>query len=141
MTIDHCGKRNGHQKLSYEELEDELDYNYGRKLELKKEVKIMQDKYDDLYEVYMKNTKAAMDRNVENASLKAEIEKKHMENIELQLENEKFIERVDSLEKDNAKLKDMECENRYLGDVVKFKEDNEDKNFNELKESNKNPWA
>ena len=98
----------------------------------------MQKKYDDLCEVFMKNTRAAMDKNVENAYLQAEIKKLKKGNIELQLENKKFIERLDSLEKDNAKLKDMECENRYLGDVVKFKEDNEDKISNELKESNKN---
>ena len=95
----------------------------------------MQEKYDDLYEVYMKNTKAAMDKNVENANLKAEIEKKKIENNELQTEYEKFIERVDSLETDNVKLQDMEPENRYLKDVVKSKEDNETKIFNELKES------
>ena len=141
--MDHreCRKRIGH-------LEDELDYNFGRKEELKEEVKTMQDKYDNVYEVYMKNTKAAMDKNVENAELRAIIEQKEKENIELQLKNKKLEEKVDSLGKEISDLKitcsdlpslrDMESENRYLKDVVKSKENDDDKLFNELKESNKN---
>ena len=87
--MDHreCRKRIGH-------LEDELDYNFGRKEELKKEVKKVQEKYDDVYDVYMKNTKAAMDKNIENAELKAVIEQKEKENNELQLKNKEFKERM-----------------------------------------------
>ena len=54
--MDHreCRIRIGH-------LEDKLDYNFGRKEELKKEFKTIQDMYDNVYEFFMKNTKAAMD--------------------------------------------------------------------------------
>ena len=68
--MDHreCRKRIG-------ELEDDLDYIIGRKEDLNHEVKKLQDKYDNIYKVFMKNTKAAMDMNVENAQLNAGIEK------------------------------------------------------------------
>ena len=96
----------------------------------------------------MKNTKAAMDKNVENAELKAVIEQMGKENIELQLKNEKYKERMDSLEREISELKtasndlqvlqDMESENRHLKDTIEFMKEDEAKIFNDLRETNEN---
>ena len=145
LAMDHNKER-----MRLIELEEDLEYNISRKEELKNEVRKLKDQYDSIYEVYFKNTKAAMDMNVENASLKAAIEKEKKENLKLQLENDKLKGRVESLEKENSKtktasnssstpgLQDIESENSYLKEVIKSKEEDADKIFNELKDSNQN---
>ena len=118
----------GKNRMRLIELEEDLEYNISRKEELKKEVRKLKDQYESTYEVYMKNTKVAMDQNVEIADLKAVIEQKIKENNELHFENNKI--------KDS--LRDMESSNRYYKDVIKSKEEGEDKLLDELKDSNQN---
>ena len=111
--MDHreCRKRIG-------DLEDDLDYNIGRKEDLKKEVKNLQDKYDDIYEVYMKNTKAAMDLNVENAQLKAVNEKISKENSDLTRENKQLKDKIESLDTETSELQCLKSENRGLKETI-----------------------
>ena len=55
MDKNKCTKKNGHKTLSYEELEDECEYNYRRKEELKKEVQRLKDDNDELRDTNFKN--------------------------------------------------------------------------------------
>ena len=138
----------GKNRMRLIELEEDLEYNISRKEELKKEVRKLKDQYESTYEVYMKNTKVAMDQNVEIADLRAVIEQKDKENVKIQLENDSLKDRVKSLEKEIAQsrtagkntpdLQDIESQNKHLKEVIKSKEIYEDKHFIELKDSNKN---
>ena len=121
LAMDHreCRKRIG-------QLEDELDYHFGRKEELKKEVKKIQDKYDDVYDVYMKNTKVAMDMNIENAELKAVIEQLEKENIEL-----KTIGKADHIENAESEIKELKA-------TIESDKHEAEEIFNELRAENKN---
>ena len=92
------------ERMRLIELEDDLEYNISRKEELKKEVMKLKDQYVSIYEVYMKNTKVAMDKNVENAELRTDIEQKEKENVELKLENNSLKDRVKIFEKGNVSV-------------------------------------
>ena len=53
----------------------------------------------------MKNTKVALDKNVENAELRTDIEQKEKENVELQLEHNSLRDRVKILGKEMSQSK------------------------------------
>ena len=132
MDHSECQKRIDH-------LEDELDYNFGRKEELKKEVRKLNDKYDSLHEVHLANAKVAMDGNVENAELKAIIDKLKQENGELCLKKEEFKDNIRSLsqeitdiKKGNRKLDEVQSENRKLKATINYLKDEKLKYVSDL---------
>ena len=65
----------------------------------------------------MKNTKVAMDQNVENAELKAGIEQKQKGSVELQLENDNLKDRVEILEKELFQYKTASNKTPDLQDI------------------------
>ena len=146
--MDQLRKRLGHSNITYEELEDELEYNFKRKEDLKKEVRNIQEKYDDLYEIYVKNTKAAMDLNVENAGLRADLDKEKKENCELNSENNESKAIIKSLEEEVQELEkskndiyclpDIQSRNIKLEEIIESMKEDEEKIFSDLKESNQN---
>ena len=113
--MDHreCSRRIDH-------LEDELDYNFGRKEELKAETRKLKEKYDDLHEIHLKNAQVAMDRNVENAQLKKKIET-------LQKEISESGDQIESLK----------SENKILKEQLEFRGKEDESIFNCLKSENR----
>ena len=72
--MDQLRKRLGRRSISYEELEDELEYNFRRKEDLKKDLENLQEENEELKEVFMKNAETHIESNNENKKLKEEIE-------------------------------------------------------------------
>ena len=95
----------GRERMCLAELEEDLDYNISRKEELKKEVRKLKEQYESLHEVHLQNAKVAMDRNVENAQLKANIEKIRKESSNLTLENNELKDKVKTLDAEISELK------------------------------------
>ena len=56
------GKRNGHPKLTYEELKDDLEQNKKRKEELEKEVTSLNSENDDLRKTNIDDNEASTKR-------------------------------------------------------------------------------
>ena len=86
-------------------LEDELDYNFGRKEELKKDVKRLEEKYESLHKTHFDNVKVLMDNNRENYDLKEKIKLIEKENSELNKENFKNVKTLEEAEMEIDKLK------------------------------------
>ena len=74
MDKNKCTKKNGHKTLSYEELEDECEYNYRRKEELKKEVQRLKDDNDELRDTNFKNVEVYQKVKAKLYELKTKLE-------------------------------------------------------------------
>lgn len=112
MDHDQCRKRIGH-------LEDELDYHFSRKEELKRKVKHLEEDNDLL-------------------------RKANFKNAQYQLQNESELNaRIESLEKENDNLKtnltsieDIKSENMSLKQQIESMKEEEEKKKNDLRVAN-----
>ena len=125
MTMDHCSKKNGHRKLSYEELEEELDYNYGRKEDLKREVRQLElklkEKSEETEELRFTNFNNAKAHLSREADLKAKIESLEETVHELKVKN-KDVQTIEVLGSENRDLKEakgiMEKDKEKLEETI-----------------------
>ena len=102
--MEHCRKRTGHAKLSYNELEDELEYNLERKDTLKKQIKKLEDEKEDLRLTNWKNVKYTLEIERENEDLKARIKELEQENIKV-----KNMSNIDQLKSAESKISQLKA--------------------------------
>ena len=115
--MDHteCRKR-------IDQLEDDLDYNIGRKEDLKAEVRKLEKRNEDLHETNWTDAKAFMETKVKMADLKKMLENVKKENADLS--------------NDNTYLRDIEAENRKLKEMIQSTREEKDKEIDNIKEKN-----
>ena len=119
-------KRLGHHNVTYEELEDELEYNFGRKEDLKEEVKNLEEKNKELQRNNWKNVLTHIDIDKENIDLKERIELLEKENSQLKMENRVMVS------------EDTKSEINNLKDMINNIEKDADVDINDLKTENLN---
>ena len=122
--MDHRQERRRHTDHSFDELEDELDYNIKRKEELKREIRNLEDKNKELQNTHWKNVMTQMDIEKENSDLKERIKLLEKENRELnnrtniedsKLRNIKLEETIKLPKDKNFKtVSNLEAENQSL---------------------------
>ena len=115
--MDQLRRRLGHYNVSNADLEDELEYNFGRKEELKEKVKDLEAEVKETNALNLSNAKVCVDKEYENAQLKKKI-------IILEKENSELHKAETHTKKGNGKEKGelvtkLEEKVRELGDQIK----------------------
>ena len=121
--MDHSCQRRGHSKLSYNDLEEEFEYNIQRKETLKRDVKKLEDEKEDLRITNWNNAKYTLEIERDKKELKSRIEQLERENIEL---------------KTKGKADHAESEINELKATIESDKHEAEEIFNELREENQN---
>ena len=109
--MDQLQKRMGRKTISYEELVDELEYNFRRKEELKKDLEKLDKENDDLRLKNFTNAKVQMATLSENNELKETIDNLRKEIKDLRASNEDDQLEICLLRDKNKYLKEENVDN------------------------------
>ena len=121
--MDQLRKRIGHTEITYKELVDELEYNFERKEDLKREVKKLDEDKEELRVINFKNAEVCFATKAENNKLRKTIET---------LQNE-----IDNLKYKYDEILSLQSENRILTDKIESMENEEEFFFKNLEKTNK----
>ena len=124
--MDHKRERMCHPKMTYIKLEEELEYNIGRKEELKIDVRKLEKQIEDIRLVNWNNAKAQMETERELSDIKSKMEILEKENKELKAVNNK------------TNMEEMQSEIGKLQETINLLMDENTNTVSNLESENRN---